>query len=378
MLRLSSDLLGDIFRLACIDDGTTGCALSAVSQDIRDISSPFRYQAVALQGAHQICAFLALVVQLSSPETAPVPKFNLRTSTKRKAVRKVMPPLMQVRHLFLSDCAADVKGRKPGWTHWQEYQTGTLSNLKHAVTGPGTNSSAARSSSTMAEGAIRRLLAHLAPTLEHLCFNQETYSSVVLSPVLLPALVELTVRFRHNPSFIGVNQSDYAISLEILRDVPALRRLHMVSGYDNRHCVRLAILQQLPLRLTHLRLSDENDPPRPLELLSRMAGHATWPAHIETILLAPKTCFHPTCTISFYERSASSFSSDLRPRSRSPTNRTNLAEWHRAAISETDISSLVRSVDEDSAYDLRRLYVEWLDRVQGGYGCWVDGVSVFS
>lgn len=57
-----------IFRLACVDDGTTGCALSRTCKYIREASAPYRYHsiAIALKGLASLLLFEELL--RSSPE----------------------------------------------------------------------------------------------------------------------------------------------------------------------------------------------------------------------------------------------------------------------------------------------------------------------
>lgn len=54
------EVLEQIFQLTCQDGGYAGCALSATSRYIRNVSASVRYHSVALRGHQQIVAFCSL------------------------------------------------------------------------------------------------------------------------------------------------------------------------------------------------------------------------------------------------------------------------------------------------------------------------------
>ncbi|RPD81309.1 hypothetical protein L226DRAFT_529714 [Lentinus tigrinus ALCF2SS1-7] len=59
MKALAPELLHEIWTLACIDGGFTGCSLSLVSKDIRNASRSARFNSVAISGtSKQLTAFL--------------------------------------------------------------------------------------------------------------------------------------------------------------------------------------------------------------------------------------------------------------------------------------------------------------------------------
>lgn len=56
-LGLPTEIHFRIFKFACLDDGRSGCALSAVCKLVRANSEEFRYSSIALYGEMQIMAF---------------------------------------------------------------------------------------------------------------------------------------------------------------------------------------------------------------------------------------------------------------------------------------------------------------------------------
>ncbi|KAJ7615470.1 hypothetical protein FB45DRAFT_935737 [Roridomyces roridus] len=69
-----------LYSLACTDDGTTGCSLSAVSRRIRQLSSEHRYQSLAVCGPTQISRLL-------------------------QTLRAIPPELRRIRFLFIHEAA---------------------------------------------------------------------------------------------------------------------------------------------------------------------------------------------------------------------------------------------------------------------------------
>jgi hypothetical protein len=61
ILRLPTEVLQIIYSFACVDGGRTGCALSRVSKQMRETSSPFRFYSVALPNLDMLKAFCALL-----------------------------------------------------------------------------------------------------------------------------------------------------------------------------------------------------------------------------------------------------------------------------------------------------------------------------
>ncbi|KDQ63974.1 hypothetical protein JAAARDRAFT_99488, partial [Jaapia argillacea MUCL 33604] len=53
-----------IFKLACVDGGTTGRSLSLVSKDFRVASQSARFHSVAIDGDEQAVSFASLIRSL--------------------------------------------------------------------------------------------------------------------------------------------------------------------------------------------------------------------------------------------------------------------------------------------------------------------------
>ena len=60
---LPAEIWGDIYALACVDDGRTGRALSLVSRFIHETSKPYKLQSIAVIGERQLLAFADLIEQ---------------------------------------------------------------------------------------------------------------------------------------------------------------------------------------------------------------------------------------------------------------------------------------------------------------------------
>jgi hypothetical protein len=354
------DVLDIIFGLACTDDGTTGCSLSAVSRYMRDASAMYRYQAVALHGPRQITAFLSLLQGLDNP---PASKSRMRrVFTASTAVRRVMPPTVHVVHLFVVDhCWRKTQGRQALlWKDWRKYKarkdSGLVGALNRAKLIP-----QEWMCHTAAETTLHELLSRLAPRLEHLAFHQQLtgIAAVHLVPVHLPVLEELMCRFGGPPGS-AVYRSDRPPTVPVAQSAtaPLLRRLNIITGSDSWsfESSRLLVLQQLPPLLSHLRLSNICDAPRLLSTLSTMAGGPSWPRGMERILLAPR------------------LAADLHEALQVLPN----ARWRAAATYEGDVSTLVYMAEHlaNSGSATLQMYNDWLNRVRGGDGCWEAGTAV--
>nr|VWP00883.1 PHD-type domain-containing protein [Ganoderma boninense] len=199
-----------------------------------------------------------------------------------------------------------------------------------------------------------------APTLRTLCMIAGNPS--VLLPAFpygpLPSLEELAVHHSLHLFFPGDFACKHMWNSNFAFQLPALRRLHMVHHFwsdpsDSRVLTRLA--QYNPLNLTHVRISGLSVPPEGfLDDLRRVLG-----------------VFHPLpgggpgpqylgCgTISF--------------------------EWLDLCIEVRRIAQLVKQSRDDDVAVIPlcrpprrnwrwpdRLFDEWVSRIEGGAGCWVE------
>jgi hypothetical protein len=97
--------------------------------------------------------------------------------------------------------------------------------------------------SNASEAIIQALLTHLAPTLEHLRFDQQMYSSVSYVPIRLPVLKELTCHLR-----CSWNQSlrEGLGPIWLGRQLPLLECLHFVTGDADQSLTRIRDTRNLP------------------------------------------------------------------------------------------------------------------------------------
>jgi hypothetical protein len=361
MKMLPWEVLEDIFFLACTDDGSTARALSAVSHAVRDSTATIRFHTIALRGAHQINLFMAFLNRLDHPVPQAVSKtWTLQKKKPNSQPLALAPPVVRVRHLFVADCAEEHEGKPPAWTDWQDYFSVHHPPMKDAIArffkSRSTSHSTWNTAGWVARNAVDRLLARLSPMLTHLCYSKSLAGDHGPFSVFLPALVELTCRFPlSNPWWASYKLDE----LHRTRDLPTLKRLHLVLGRvdhdQTRHRNAQLTRLELPPSLTHFRHSEVEDIGRLLEVLAHYAIERSLPHGLETILIAPKAPVPPSWPVKGAPLSQEIWS---------------LRAWHEATITHRDISGLVRLVWEDRQYDVNRLREEWLDRVQGGDGCW--------
>jgi hypothetical protein len=355
MKTLPPEVLNHIFSLACTDDGSTARALSGVSYTVREETAPFRFRTLALRGAHQICLFLAFLDRLDHPVPEIVP-MTWMLKKKKSTNRQLEAPVVCVHHLFIADCAEEREGRPPAWTDWQDHlpaQPGMRGVINRVMKGRSTSTREWGRASAEARSAVERLLARFAPTLQHLCYSKRMSGDSGFTSTLLPALVELTCHCALPMPFLLYS----LCGPHRPQDLPALRRLHNVLGKVDQQHARIGRFELPPL-LTHFRHSEVENPKYVLWGLSRSAGLpiTAWPRALATILIAPKTSAMARCRGTYQTH----------------WTRWDPSAWYEAATAGVDISRCVGLVREDRSYNMQRLFEEWLDRVQGGDGCWVE------
>jgi hypothetical protein len=212
MDRIPTEILEQILDHACTDGGQAGNTLAAVSRYIRDVSTSVRYKSIALRGARQIRAFCKLLEDVKQPTPPPLKLGTIHSwkemtpTDHQHAGRPALSTRnIYVRHLFLADCAKDrsiYDKTDPMWKEWQhstDTKTGALSSLVQAmIKGRDRNEQwrVANAAISSAELAITNLLTHLAPSLQHLCYDQ-ALALLALFRVTLPALEDLTCRVDH-------------------------------------------------------------------------------------------------------------------------------------------------------------------------------------
>jgi hypothetical protein len=348
--QLPPEIMDQIFEGACTDGGKTGCALSRVSRNIRDASAPMRYYSVALRGARQIQAFSSLLNHRGI--TGFLPKSHSRKANdhvKGKDPKQWLPnSVLNVKHLFLVDCQDSASNFAEVLAEWPAVPNAdhvSISVQRHEVDGGfrprflSREAMKARDAAhARADFAVKDLLVRLAPTLQHLCINQKMKSSFLHSRVPLPALVELTCRLeasqllsKPKPTFLRTQ-------------FPVLERLHYISE-PIRHAFSLAETRDLPSSLSLVRFSDMHS----LSELASIMNHRPWAEQdLLDILVSLKSVI-------------------LEP-----------SEWREIASANKKVAQKMLMVEDFNAYDVHRLYEEWLERVEGGNGCWKEGKSLSS
>ncbi|KAI0345954.1 hypothetical protein BDW22DRAFT_1370326 [Trametopsis cervina] len=171
-----------IFSYACTDDGTTGCHLSLVSRYIHQVSSPYRWQCLALAGFKHVAQFADVL----------------------EGVKQKRP----IYHLFLSDRRPYVIDTQTNFDHFMEYDTKFVP-------------------------AMMQILRLAGPTLQTLslfseaCFVDGAMAVKHCLSIPYPQLKELTLRACCTPSQLtGTFRGD-----TIPCNTPELTLLHLALPY---------------------------------------------------------------------------------------------------------------------------------------------------
>jgi hypothetical protein len=388
--RIPTEILDHIVKLACTDGGQTGSALAAVSHRTRDVSTPVRYHSIALRGARQIRAFLKLLEDIE--RTALPPSKPGEVKRWKKGIYQhtggtaLSDPVVQVRHLFLADCAKDRSAyHATDDSIGMEWESNTpakirafpslIPDIDRPKMGDWQCSANSKSHPHDQEGLTRMrlrlealnnadapitaLFTRLAPSLQHLCYDGSAMWSIVLFRVPFPALEELTCRVSHgwtSDFVVDVGSSSRTVQnlgrISILSHMPMLRDLHVVHyGMIGQ----TEIPEELPPLLTRVRFSDAFDPAL---LVDKLTEHkkGPWLTHdsLRTILISHKRD-----------------GSYLPDAARNQPVSAQLFEYARK-----NPSRRIHMVEDLLDYDLHRLHVEWLARVQDGEGCWKEGTPL--
>ncbi|KAI0711062.1 hypothetical protein C8T65DRAFT_648030 [Cerioporus squamosus] len=225
--RLPVEVLEPISVLACTDNGSTGCALSRVSQRMRAATRAGRFTSVALSSrtAQQLASFLACFVAERS----------------RVAAGYSTP---KVRHLFLASAKRTLKDDDPGAGEELKSYQQDISSLIDLV----------------ATDLYSLLVFH-----ERGFYGDELYLPDI-GLASYPSLVKLSVfggGLRFVPTFPGWDDDDAADSTEDTPCLPRLTHLQLsrTSGYSSG-IGRLKRWTREAPGLTHLFLSNIDYPDR--------------------------------------------------------------------------------------------------------------------
>jgi hypothetical protein len=298
---------------------------------------------------------------------------------------------VRVAHLFLADCLM-----RPGdpraalaWTDWQAEAASTArAKIKRALpklrSGSTASFKAWYEASALAHAAIRALFALLADGLTHMCLHIWMASPWVLVPdVVFPALLELTCSYRSRyQEYID----PYVPEIDHTQMLPVLRRLHLVADkwHGDSHIWPMVCF---PPALAHFRISETLDPRYFLNSMSSKAATSPgWmPPGLQAILVAPHAPHTsppsmPRCSKDRYiPYPLCRFSTLYLPAGQQEDRELfpwDYPAWRSAASHKVDLTDKVSLLRERGTWDEQRLFEDWVERMQGGPACWVDGISL--
>ncbi|KDQ62124.1 hypothetical protein JAAARDRAFT_30031 [Jaapia argillacea MUCL 33604] len=345
--RCPPEICEEIFTLACMDGGYTGRSLSLVSKYIRNASETVRFQSIAVSGLAQVRA-LAAVLEGASAHPHHVRHLFLsycdpsRSETPREARTSSNPGWPNIRGRFRRR-QSYVETPSHGGEGWDKEQMKRLSS--------------ARLSSERIQQAVTRIFRIVGHSLETLTMVMPQSRGSVLPAIPLPVLTELTVYS------IWGDQTTY---ITPTLPYPSLRRLHLAGRYF--HESQIPEIASACPSLTHLRLSGLEDGihlPRPLKAILGLPHDIDKPHPIPTslrhpslqrVLVQPRPPAHFSSLLAYdiYRHALSGVPA--------------LLHRHR----EEDIILLKPVIwgdIDDCVADAKAL---WLDRLEGGLGCWVE------
>lgn len=333
MERVPVEIWTPIFTLACTDDGTTGRSLSQVSQYIRTVSRPIRFQSVAVKGWDQLqglanslesvsteCRRVRhLCISVEDPPPKELSLQALRSLTLEELAEvfalRQFPPEYELQISRVLQSAGSEWARKPG--QFMAERRGTLREN------------------------LTRILQIVSPHIRSLTLYADAASPDILNNLQFPLLTELTLRGRFwQESRVKV--------------LPSLRYLHLVDCPSFLE----AFLDRVPA-MTHLRLT----------------GVTYFSHRLHTVFV--KTLFPTTTGDDEVER--------IVPTELSNVKRILLQAHEyildlydgtrpllsRLATSERVVVSL-QSSDEQELYGYLEAKKDWLGRIDGdGEGCWI-------
>ncbi|TCD61073.1 hypothetical protein EIP91_009057 [Steccherinum ochraceum] len=338
MDKLPAELLLDIFSYACNDGGYTGRALALVSKYVYAVSEHVRYQSVAVYGARHI-------------ETL---SFRLTSSHPDAGLRKI-------RHLLLSDRSLSSSSSSSSPNPQQ-------SNVTSSDGGDGGGQLVTN---------ITFILAAIAPHLETLLLILTTLRKptplalsvlsflsdlpfLPLIPTDLPALRELTIASPLIP-----------LSFQHSKKASKLERLH-IATHTELPVALGQLLRRIAPGLTHLRVSSVRGKTDGgglfglLETLVAQGGDTKGkiPKHLRRVIVAPRPATR--------SRGVSRVFGTLSPGLKSVCEVDTMG---RVLVVQT-ADCLKEDKDHEKELYNRRykdLKGEWLERLLGNPGCWIEG-----
>ncbi|KAI0711063.1 hypothetical protein C8T65DRAFT_648035 [Cerioporus squamosus] len=319
METLAPEILHKIYTLACTDGGLTGCSLSLVSKHVRSTSSSARFHSVAISGtSRQLAEFLSLFII-------------------KRAVLEVDGYMPVVKHLFFAaaegeDNIGDWRTDLLPWDVDVDVDVDAEDNNRASI-------DAAREKYLLDVATLFRLV---APDLQTLSFvhchgrAELTHLSGIECPTGLPVLRELTM-IGDDP-FVGAASPVF---------YPCLTRLHL-DGPSWQHNKLPSWAERSP-QVTHLCLSDINNITQPLEDVAATGSPFRKLSHLYVQPEAPPSpggwCGNPYIEHAMF-----------------------MADFVEFPNTATIPTHALRHRDGPIEKWIRQ---EWLDRIGGGFGCWV-------
>ncbi|KAI0371634.1 hypothetical protein BV20DRAFT_152869 [Pilatotrama ljubarskyi] len=339
MDKLAVELLAHIFFYACTDGGHTGCSLSLVSKRLRAASRPARFYTVAL---------------FSSP--AQIERFLYAYKRARSEAYDVVP---RVRHLWLSYAEGNqgTPEQPPAVTQKPTSRAEFLA-LLHRRTQRWR--CAQEGLDEQYNRVLPLLMQEVAADLYTLALTQSRWRCTNAAKCSFPRLKELTL-IGGDISYLPLSGAESDAIL-----YPSLRRLHRVLTPVCKDVDFLDWARHAPM-LTHLRVSRlDFCPYRTVATLQQVISDTSneFFPHLQMVVILP----HP------------------RPPPDSPLFVIGFEQFllhlrqlpQIAKVPVTVLPPLVPKAPNHHGVDAPRECItmfrdQWIDRIEGGPGCWAEG-----
>ncbi|OSD08419.1 hypothetical protein PYCCODRAFT_1429488 [Trametes coccinea BRFM310] len=343
MDKLALEILCQIFFYACTDGGPTGCALALVSRRIHAASRPARFYSVAL---------------FTSP--AKIEEF-LRVYQHERG--RSMDMLPRVRHLWLSydENSHEVPQPSPPPVS-PKAPTSRAEFLAILQRRAQTWRSAHAILDEQYNRVIPMLIRAVAADLESLALNQIRWQSTAVVRCGFPRLRELTL-IGGDPNFLPCGATEESAVL-----YPKLQRLHHILTPIGKKVDFAEWTHHAPL-LTHLRVSRLDYNPRITlksleQVIDDTSSEAFFP-YLQQVIILP----HPPPP------------ADLQATSSGATYSQFLAHLHGLPEHCRVPVKVLPPFRMDRPYHgveaprecIVRLRGLWMERIEGGPGCWAEG-----
>ncbi|TFK92243.1 hypothetical protein K466DRAFT_626631 [Polyporus arcularius HHB13444] len=328
MDSLPVELVTEVAFLACTDGGRTGCSLSLVSKRIRNAVYPARFHTVALA---------------SDPEA-----FSKFLDVYREQRHRLPNTNPHVRHLFLS--LLPIEGepiyRRP------------RPSLHNAIRAYEEHLRNLRDLGERHGAAVCALMQELAPDLETFTFIHGEWQNVPTVDCTFPRLRELTL-VDGMPEFLSLDDSSQPM-------FPRLERLHAVEFFHARP-LNLCQFAQHASHLTHFRCSG-------------MHYVDTLTMGSLRLVTADESLLLPLLRQVVVQPTLMKYHGDLHVPDRLCVELKACADKARSGMyfhicaQHNTLGPVDTREETDTAPErcIRKAREEWMQRVEGGSGCWAE------